>query len=114
MSSWNPAKAKNLFAGHTVHAIVLEVPDNQLLSVVKADRRIHAWGLTSLATDAGGWRPINRAGHPMIHPLFTQLEEKLGDQLNATRPADDVSKYAKTIADDAKPTARFPYVPMPG
>ena len=27
LSGWNPAKAKNLFAGHTVYSIVLEVPD---------------------------------------------------------------------------------------
>ena len=99
LGSWSPAKAKNLFAGHTVYSIVLEVPDDQLLPIAKPDKRINAWALTSLATDAGGWRPINRAGHPMIHPLFTQYDEKLGDQLNATRAADDVANHGKRIAD---------------
>ena len=27
LSGWDPAQAKNLFAGHTVYSIVLEVPD---------------------------------------------------------------------------------------
>ena len=31
LSAWNPAKAKNLFAGHTVYSIVLEVPDSEVL-----------------------------------------------------------------------------------
>jgi hypothetical protein len=98
LSSWDPAGAKNLFAGHTVYAIVLEVPDIDLLPVANRDRRIGAWALTTMATDAGGWRSINRAGHPMIHPLFAQQDGDLGDMLNATRPADDVEKYGKTIA----------------
>ena len=32
LSGWDPAKAKNLFAGHTVYSIVLEVPDSELLA----------------------------------------------------------------------------------
>ena len=27
LSGWNPAKAENLFAGHTAYSIVLEIPD---------------------------------------------------------------------------------------
>jgi hypothetical protein len=30
LSSWDPSKAKNLFAGHTVYSIVLEVPNDEL------------------------------------------------------------------------------------
>jgi hypothetical protein len=99
LSSWNPAEATNLFAGHTVHSIVLEVPDTELLPIAGADQRVGIWGLVSLATDAGGWRPINRAGHPMMHPLFTQHDGDLGDQLNITRPAEDRAKHGKTIID---------------
>ena len=33
---WDPAKAKNLFAGHTVYSIVLEVPDAELLATPRA------------------------------------------------------------------------------
>ena len=31
LSGWNPAKARNAFAGHTVYSIVLEIPDDELL-----------------------------------------------------------------------------------
>jgi hypothetical protein len=59
---------------------------------------VGVWALASLATDAGGWRPINRAGLPMIHPLFTQLDEELADQLNTNVPADDRRLHADRIA----------------
>ncbi|MDG4782465.1 DUF4331 family protein [Micromonospora sp. WMMD961] len=96
--TWTPAQATNLFAGHTVYTIVLEIPDEQLLAATGPDNRIDAWAVTNLATDAGGWRQINRAGHPMIHPLLTQYNEQLGDQLNATLPADDTATYGKAVA----------------
>ncbi|GGJ92189.1 hypothetical protein GCM10011583_24550 [Streptomyces camponoticapitis] len=86
LSGWNPAEAQNLFAGHTVYSLVLEVTDAELLPVAGPDRRIGVWALDSLATDADGWRPINRAGLPMIHPLFTQFDEDLGDRLNGNPP----------------------------
>jgi hypothetical protein len=35
----------------------------------------------------------------MIHPLFTQYNEDLGDQLNATRPVDDIAHFGKTVTD---------------
>ena len=56
-------------------------------------RRIGVWAVSTLATDAGGWRSINRIGLPMIHPLFTQFNEDLGNRLNAGRPADDFATY---------------------
>ena len=31
---------------------------------MRTGTRIGVWGATKLATDAGGWRQINRAGHP--------------------------------------------------
>jgi hypothetical protein len=99
LAGWDPARATNLFSGHTVHSIVLELPDAAVVPLAGSDRRIGAWALSSLATDAGGWRPINRAGLPMIHPLFTQLNEDLGDRLNTGRPADDRQMYGKTLAD---------------
>ena len=99
LSAWRPAEARNLFAGHTVYAIVLEVPDAQLLPAIGPDRHIRVWAVAGLATDAGGWRQVNRAGHPMIHPLFTQNDEELGNRLNATRPADDKANYGTTITD---------------
>jgi hypothetical protein len=98
LAGWDRAKAKNLFAGHTVHSIVLEVPDKELLSDAANNRRIGVWAVSTLATDAGGWRSINRVGLPMIHPLFTQFNEDLGNRLNAGRPADDLSTHGKTVA----------------
>ncbi len=97
LSGWDPARAKNLFAGHTVHSIVLEVPDNEL--IWSADRRrVGVWAVASLATDAGGWRSINRVGLPMIPPLFTQYNEDLGNRLNGGRPADDFATFGETFA----------------
>jgi Domain of unknown function (DUF4331) len=66
LSGWNPAQAKNLFAGHTVYSIVLEVPDRELLPEKGHNHRIGVWAVSTLATDAGGWRSINRVGLPMI------------------------------------------------
>jgi hypothetical protein len=60
LSGWNPSRAKNLFAGHTVYSIVLEAPDSELLASVSGNKRIGVWALATLATDAGGWRwPAN-------------------------------------------------------
>jgi hypothetical protein len=97
LSGWNPAQAKNLFAGHSVYSIVLEIPDRDLLGEAGRDRRIGVWALATLATDAGGWRSINRVGLPMIHPLFTQYNEDLGNRLNAGRPTDDFETYGTLV-----------------
>jgi hypothetical protein len=64
LSGWDPSRAKNLFAGHTVYSIVLEVPDEELLADAGDKRRIGAWAVSTLATDAGGWRSINRVVFP--------------------------------------------------
>ncbi|GAA4563463.1 DUF4331 family protein [Planotetraspora kaengkrachanensis] len=98
LSGWDPAEAKNAFAGHTVYSIVLEIADEELLPAAGPDRRVGVWGLASLATDAGGRRPVNRAGLPMIHPLFTQFDEDLGDRLNTNLPAEDLEIHGATVA----------------
>jgi hypothetical protein len=97
LAGWDPSRAKNLFASHTVYAIVLEAPDGELLAGGDGNRRIGAWAVASLATDAGGWRSINRVGLPMIHPLFTQYNEDLGNRLNAGRPSDDFATYGEAV-----------------
>ena len=97
LSGWDPARAKNLFAGHTVYSIVLEVPDQELLAGAGGNRRVGIWAVSTLATDAGGWRSINRVGLPMIHPLFTQYNEDLGNRLNAGRPVDDFATHGQTV-----------------
>lgn len=98
LSGWDASRAKNLFAGHTVFSIVLEVPDKELLANAGDKRRIGVWAVSTLATDAGGWRPINRVGLPMIHPLFTQFNEDLGNRLNFGDPAGDFATHGATVA----------------
>jgi len=97
LAGWDPGKAKNLFAGHTVHSIVLEVPNSELQDASVGLRRVGVWALSTLATDAGGWRSINRVGLPMLPPLFAQYNEDLGNRLNAGRPADDFATYGEGI-----------------
>ncbi|HXH66751.1 MAG TPA: DUF4331 family protein [Candidatus Limnocylindrales bacterium] len=98
LAGWDSSKAKNLFAGHTVYSIVLEVPDKELLAGTGDKRRIGVWALSTLATDAGGWRSINRVGLPMIPPLFAQFNEDVGNRLNAGRPADDYATWGASMA----------------
>ena len=98
IGNWTSAEAKNLFAGHTVYSMVLEIPDRDLLQNASDDsRRIGVWAVSTLATDAGGWRSINRVGLPMLPPLFTQFNESLGDTLNAGCPSDDFKAYGGTV-----------------
>lgn len=97
LAGWDPKRAKNLFAGRTVYSIVLEVPDQELLDGRGDERRVGVWAVSTLATDAGGWRSVNRVGFPMIHPLFTQYNEDLGNRLNAGVPAEDFATFGKTI-----------------
>lgn len=97
IGDWTPDKARNLFAGHTIYSIVLEVPDEVLLEDAGGARRIGVWAVSTLATDAGGWRSINRIGLPMMPPLFAQFDEDLGNHLNAGRPSDDFKTYGQTV-----------------
>ncbi|MCP2216043.1 DUF4331 domain-containing protein [Bradyrhizobium elkanii] len=96
LQGWNPSRAKNLFAGHSVYSLVLELPDGDLIGSGADRRKINVWAVASLATDAGGWRSINRVGLPMIHPLFTQFNEELGNRLNAGNPLDDFETFGET------------------
>ncbi|WP_432945525.1 DUF4331 family protein [Kribbella sp. CA-253562] len=100
LGAWTADQAENLFAGHTVYSIVLEIPDTELLAPGQSTRPIGVWAVASLATDAGGWRSINRVGLPMIHPLFTQYNERLGDDLNGGRPSEDVATYGKLLSGE--------------
>ena len=100
LSGWDPSRAKNLFAGHTVYSMVLEVPDGELLADAGGRHRIGVWAVSTLATDAGGWRSINRVGLPMIHPLFTQFNEELRQSLerrHAQRGPGDARKNRGAI-----------------
>lgn len=85
LSSWRPESAKNSFAGTMVESIVLEISHEH--PQLKPGAHIGVWCATKLATDAGGWRQINRGGHPMIWPIFR------ADDTHFTNPADADSPF---------------------
>jgi hypothetical protein len=90
---WTPQSARSSFDDSRICAIVLEVDtaDPEL----RAGRDIAVWSVTKLATDAGGWRQINRAAIPMMWPLFRAIG---GD--------DDSRRYAaQTTAHPAEDPA---------
>lgn len=88
----------SLFSGQKVRSIVLEVPDDELLSLTHA-RDIAVWGVTALATDAGGWHRINRCGLPMVSPIFAQFDDELAERLNQTAPVDDIETFGTELTD---------------
>jgi hypothetical protein len=78
--------------------IRLDITDDQELLAEAGDScRIGVWAVSTLATDAGGWRSINRVGLPMLPPLFTQYDEDLGDRLNAGSPSGDFKNYGEAV-----------------
>jgi hypothetical protein len=87
LSDWHPDKAQNSFAGTSVESIVLEVPheDPQL----NPGARIGVWCATKLATDAGGWRQINRGGYPMMWPIFWPNDTHFTAPSNIRHPSQD-------------------------
>jgi hypothetical protein len=80
-----PGHGTSLAEGAIVHSLAVEWSEAQLARRA-SDSRIGLWAVASLATDTGGWRPIKRVGLPMIHPLFTQYDDALGDDLDGDAP----------------------------
>ena len=97
---WTPAQAASTFAGSQVSAIVLEIPHRD--AELRPGRPIGVWAAAKLATDAGGWRQVNRAGIPMLWPLFRALggdDDSPEYQRDTTaRPADDPANDAGRVA----------------
>ena len=96
LSAWRPDKAQNSFAGSTVRTIVLEVPHDEILS---PGTPIGVWAATKLATDAGGWRQVNRAGHPMMWPIFWPNDIQFTDPANTRHPSEDYAAEGEHMAD---------------
>jgi hypothetical protein len=96
LSAWRPDQAKNSFAGSTVRTIVLEVPHGKILS---PGISIGVWAATKLATDAGGWRQVNRAGHPMMWPIFWPDDIEFTNPANARHPSQDYAAEGEHLAD---------------
>ena len=93
LSGWRADGAKNSFAGSTVDSIVLEIPHTD--PRLRPGARTGVWAATKLATDAGGWRQINRAGHPMMWPIFWPNDTDFTNPANTRHPSEDVSAAAK-------------------
>ncbi len=113
LSVWRPENAQNSFAGTSVESIVLEVSHQH--PQLRPGARIGVWCATKLATDAGGWRKINRAGHPMMWPIFWPGDTDFSDPANARQLFPDVlpyvvgtpasygfaNRHGRTLADNA-------------
>jgi Domain of unknown function (DUF4331) len=96
-TAWNPAAAKNSFAATTVESIVLEISHEH--RQLQAGARTALWSVTKLATDAGGWRQINRFGHPMMWPIFWPDDTDFSAPANQRHPSADFNADAKHIGD---------------
>ncbi len=97
LSGWRAGKPRNSFAGTTVESIVVEVSHQHPL--LHAGARTGVWCATKLATDAGGWRQINRAGHPMMWPIFWPDDTDFSNPANERHPSADFTAEGKNFAD---------------
>jgi hypothetical protein len=95
LSEWEPEKARNSFADTTVDSIVLAVSHENVR--LRPGTHIGVWAATKLATDAGGWRQINRAGHPMMWPIFWPTDAEFTNRQNTRHPSEDFNALAKEI-----------------
>jgi hypothetical protein len=122
LSGWRPENAKNSFANTTVESIVLEVTHQH--PQLRPGARIGVWCATKLATDAGGWRQINRGGYPMMWPIFWPDDTNFTNPANTRHPSkdfeaggahaasgtsDDAQGYGETVARELFPDV-LPYV----
>lgn len=97
LSTWRPVEARNSFGGTTVESIVLEIAHAE--RVLRAGARIGVWAATKLATDAGGWRQVNRAGFPMMWPIFRPDDTRFTDPANTRHPSEDQQADGKHLAE---------------
>ena len=96
LSQWRPERAQNSFADTTVDSIVLEVSHQH--PQLRPGASVGIWSATKLATDAGGWRQINRAGHPMMWPIFWPDDTDFSNPANLRHPSEDVAAAGSSIA----------------
>jgi hypothetical protein len=95
LTRWDPQKAQNSFAGTMVESIVLEVSHSHPL--LRPGAKAGVWCATKLATDEGGWRQVNRAGHPMMWPIFWPGDTQFSNPANTRHPSEDVAAVGKYI-----------------
>jgi Domain of unknown function (DUF4331) len=97
LSAWRPEAARNSFADTTVESIVLEVSHQH--PQLYPGARVGVWYATRLATDAGDWRQVNRAGHPMMWPIFWPDDTDFANPANSRHPSADFNADGKYIGD---------------
>ena len=97
LTDWRPERAQNSFTGTTVESIVVEVSHRH--PRLRPGTPIGVWCATKLATDAGGWRQINRAGHPMMWPIFWPDDTRFTYPANTRHPSEDFDADGRDIAD---------------
>jgi hypothetical protein len=97
LSGWRPEDAQNSFADTTVESIVLEVSHQH--PQLRPGAHVGVWCATKLATDAGGWRQINRFGHPMMWPIFWPDDTDFSHPANTRHPSADLDDDGKDIGD---------------
>jgi hypothetical protein len=97
LSGWRPENAQNSFADTTVDSIVLEV--SHQYPQLQPGAHIGVWCATKLATDAGGWRQINRAGHPMMWPIFWPDDTDFSDPSNTLHPSEEFNAIGRYIGE---------------
>jgi hypothetical protein len=97
LAGWRPDDAQNSFADTTVESIVLEVSHQH--PQLHAGAHVGVWCATKLATDTGGWRQINRAGHPMMWPIFWPDDTDFAHPANTRHPSADFNDDGKYIGD---------------
>ncbi|MEW1772191.1 DUF4331 family protein [Streptomyces sp. NPDC086777] len=96
LSEWRPQEAQNSFTDTTVESIVLEVSHDH--PQLRPGARTGVWCTTKLATDAGGWRQINRGGHPMMWPIFWPGDTDFTNPANTRHPSEDLDATGELIA----------------
>ena len=99
---WAPAQAASSFTGSQICAIVLEITHSD--AELRPGRPIGVWATAKLATDAGGWRQVDRAGIPMMWPLFRAIG---GDDDSAEYQRDTTARPADDPANDSARVAAF-------
>ena len=92
---WTPGSAHSSFDDSRTFAVVLEIDATD--PELRAGRDIAVWSVTKLATDAGGWRQVNRAAIPMVWPLFRAMG---GDDDSSRYAADTAAHPAEDRAND--------------
>jgi hypothetical protein len=97
LSAWHPKDARNSFAGTTVESVVLEVANQY--PRLRPGARTGVWCATKLGTDAGGWRQINRFGHPMMWPIFWPDDTDFSNPANSRHPSADFNADGKYLSD---------------